>query len=54
MDGLGNGLGVKIWDNQRLKVLQEIAGNIGSVDVTRDSRYLAMGGHGRTTIWQLK
>jgi WD40 repeat protein len=54
LNGRGAGLGVKIWDSQRLKLLQEIPGDIGSIDVSKDSRYLAVGTKGRTTIWQLK
>ena len=54
MNGRGTGLGVKIWDANRRKLLQEVPGNIGSIAVSRDSKYLAVGGTGRTTIWQFK
>ena len=54
LNGMGKGLGVKIWDRQRRKLLQHIPGDIGSIDVSRDGRYLAVGGTGRTTIWQIK
>jgi WD40 repeat protein len=54
MNGRGTGLGVKIWDSQRRKLLQEIPGNIASIDVSQDGKYLAVGGVGRTSIWQFK
>jgi WD40 repeat protein len=54
LNGLGKGLGVKIWDPQRRKLLQHIPGDIGSIDVSRDGRYLAVGATGRTTIWRFK
>jgi WD40 repeat protein len=54
LNGQGRGLGVKIWDSQHQKLLQEILGDIGSIDVSKDSKYLAVGMKGRTTIWQLK
>jgi WD40 repeat protein len=53
-NGRGTGLGVKIWDSHHQKLLQEIPGNIGSIAVSRDGKYLAVGGTGRTTIWQFK
>ncbi len=54
MNGRGTGLGVKIWDGQHQTLLQEIPGNIGSIAVSRDSKYLAVGLTGRTVIWQFK
>jgi WD40 repeat protein len=54
MDGTGNGQGVKIWDSQHHTLLQRIEGNVGSISVSRDSKYLAVGTAGRTTIWQFK
>jgi hypothetical protein len=54
MNGMGKGLGVNIWDGQRHKVLQHIPGDIGSIGVSRDGKYLAVGTTGRTTIWQIK
>ncbi len=51
-NGRGTGLGVKIWDSQHRKLLQEISGNIGSIAVSRAGKYLAVGTAGRTTIWQ--
>jgi WD40 repeat protein len=50
----GHGSGLKIWDQSRQKLLQKIAGDIGSIAVSRDGRYLAVGEAGRTTIWQFK
>lgn len=54
LNGMGKGLGVKIWDSQRHKLLQHIPGDIGSIDVSRDGKYLAVGATGRTTIWQIR
>jgi WD40 repeat protein len=53
-NGRGTGLGVKIWDAQRHALLKHIPGDTGSIAVSGDGRYLAVGGAGRTTIWQLK
>jgi WD40 repeat protein len=53
-NGRGTGLGVKIWDGQRHALLKHIPGDTGSIAVSRDGRYLAVGGAGRTAIWQLK
>jgi WD40 repeat protein len=54
LNGRGKGLGVKIWDSQRRQLLQHIPGDIGSIDVSHDGKYLAVGQTGRTTIWQFK
>jgi WD40 repeat protein len=54
LNGRGKGLGVKIWATQTHKLMQEIPGDIGSIAVSRDSKYLAIGTTGRTTIWQFK
>jgi WD40 repeat protein len=54
MNGKGTGLGARIWDGQHLKLLQEIKGNIASMSITQDSKYVALGGHGRTTVWEFK
>jgi WD40 repeat protein len=55
LNGRGKGLGVTIWDAQRKFLLQHISvGDVGSVAVSRDSKYLAVGETGRITIWQLK
>jgi WD40 repeat protein len=54
VNGSGKGLGVKIWDSQRQKMLQHIAaGDVGSIAVSRAGKYLAVGETGRTTIWQI-
>jgi WD40 repeat protein len=53
-NGRGTGVGVKIWDSQHKKLLQEISGNIGSIAVSRDGKHLAVGETGRTTIWQFR
>jgi WD40 repeat protein len=55
LNGMGKGLGVNIWDSQHQKLLQHIpVGDVGSIAVSRDGKYLAVGETGRTTIWQLK
>jgi WD40 repeat protein len=54
LNGRGKGLGVNIWDSQRHKVLQHMPGDIGSIGVSRDSKFLAVGATGLTTIWQIK
>jgi WD40 repeat protein len=54
MNGLGTGLGVKIWDAAHEKVLQEIPGDVGSIAVSRDSKFVAIGSAGDTTIWAVK
>jgi hypothetical protein len=54
-NGRGTGLGVRIFDSQRRQVLQEIPGNVSSIAVSRDSRYLAVATtNALTTIWQLR
>jgi WD40 repeat protein len=54
LNGMGNGLGVNIWDSQRHALLQHIPGDIGSIAVSHDGKYFAVGATGRTTIWQFK
>jgi DNA-binding beta-propeller fold protein YncE len=54
MNGQGNGLGVTIWDAQHKSLLQKIPGNIGAIAVSHDSKFLAVGVTGHTTIWQFK
>jgi WD40 repeat protein len=54
MNGRGTGLGVKIWDSEHRQLLQEIAGNVGNIGVSRDSKYLAVGIPNHISIWQLK
>jgi WD40 repeat protein len=55
LNGMGKGLGVKIWDGQHQKMLQHIsAGDVGSIAVSRDGKFLAVGSTGRTTIWHFK
>ena len=48
----GTGIGVNIWDRDHRNKLQHISGNFSSIAISRDSRYLAIGEIGRTTIWQ--
>lgn len=55
LNGMGKGLGVRIWDSQHHELLQHIAvGDVGAIAVSRDGKYLAVGSTGRTTIWQFK
>lgn len=55
LNGMGKGLGVKIWDSQHQKLLQHISvGDVGAIAVSRDGKYLAVGETGRTTIWEFK
>jgi WD40 repeat protein len=54
MNGKGTGQGLFIWDSTRRKLIQKMSGNISSVDMPSDSRYLATGGRGKTTIYQVK
>jgi WD40 repeat protein len=54
LNGMGKGLGVKIWDSSRRKLLQEIPGDIGSIALSRDGKYLAVGATGRLTVWEFK
>lgn len=53
MTGLKTGWG-KIWDSQHRELLQEIPGNVGSIAVSRDGRYLATGVEGKTIVWQFQ
>lgn len=53
-NGRGTGRGVQIWDGEHKRLLQEIPGNIDSLSVSNDGRYLALGTAGRTSIWMLK
>mgnify|MGYP001553906622 CR=1 FL=1 len=45
---------VEIWDGDHHELLQEIPGQAGSLAVSSDGRYLAMGGDGVIFIWQLR
>jgi WD40 repeat protein len=55
LNGMGKGLGIRIWDSQHQKLLQHISvGDVGAIAVSRDGKYLAVGSTGRTTIWQFK
>jgi WD40 repeat protein len=54
MNGRGKGLGAMIWDGQHLQLRQRIKGNFNSISVSHDSKYLALGGDGKTTVWQFK
>jgi WD40 repeat protein len=50
----GVGTTIKIWDGQHRELLQEIKGDAGSLAVSRDGRYLAMGGDRKILVWELK
>jgi WD40 repeat protein len=54
MNGKGTGQGLFIWDANRKHLLEHVSGNISSIDMTRDSRFLAVGGRDKTTIYPLK
>ena len=47
-------LAIRIWDGEHRQLLQEIPGEAGSAAVTRDGRYLALGGDGMIFILELK
>jgi WD40 repeat protein len=53
-NGANTGLGVRVWDGLHHELLQEIAGNVGSLAISQDGRYFAVGDTKKTTIWQLK
>lgn len=52
--GHGAGLGANIWDGQRKTLLQHLPGDVDSLAISRDGKYLALGDTGHTTIWQFK
>jgi WD40 repeat protein len=54
MNGKGTGRGLYVWDSSRKHLLQKIDGNISSVAISQDSRVIAVGGVGATTIWREK
>ncbi len=55
LNGMGRGLGAKIWDIVHSKLLQEVVGgDVGDIRISRNSRFLAVGGTSRITIWQIK
>jgi WD40 repeat protein len=54
LNGSGAGLGVNIWDGSRQKLLQQIPGDIGNISISKDGKYLALGGIDHTTVWELK
>lgn len=47
-------LRVKIWDGQHRELYQEIPAAPGSLAVSRDGHYLAMGGDKKVIVWELK
>ncbi len=49
-----HGTKVRIWDGQHRELLQEINAIPGSMAVSRDGHYLAMGGEKKIIIWKLK
>lgn len=53
-NGERTGLGVSIWNNTGRELLQRIAGDSPSIAISSDGKFLAIGGIGRTTVWQLK
>lgn len=53
-NGRGTGIGVSIWGGKRAKRLQRIPGDSPSAAVSRDGKYLAIGGTGHTTVWEFQ
>ena len=55
-NGQGSALGVWIWDSQMRHLLQKIGGDVGSISVSRDGRYFAVGDsvERSITVWQFK
>jgi WD40 repeat protein len=53
-NGQGTGLGAKIWDSRHQTLLQTIRGNVSSIDVSRDSKHLALGLGNKVLIYELK
>lgn len=49
-----HGAKVRIWDGQHKQLLQEIKAIAGCIAVSRDGRYMAMGGDKKIIVWQLK
>ena len=45
---------VRIWDGQHKTLYQEIKARPGSIAVSNDGRYFALGGDKKVIIWQLK
>lgn len=45
---------VRIWDGRHQTLLQEIKAIPGAVAVSKDGRYLAMGGNKKIIVWRLK
>jgi WD40 repeat protein len=54
MNAKGTGKGLFVWDGTRRHLFEHVRGNISSIDITRDSRFLAVGGRDKTTIYSLK
>jgi len=53
-NGQGTGLGVGIWSGEGEKLLQKVRGDSASIALSRDGKFLAIGGLGFITIWQFK
>jgi WD40 repeat protein len=54
-NGRGTGRGLYIWNADRSRLLQRVAGqHIGPLAFSRDGRYFAVGDRGRITIWQVR
>jgi WD40 repeat protein len=45
---------LQIWDANRQKLLRSLRGNIWSLAVSRDSKFLATGADDKTTIWRFR
>jgi len=45
---------IRIWDGQHRRLLQEIPGTAGSIAITREGRYFAMGGDEMIFVFRLR
>jgi WD40 repeat protein len=52
-NGQGTGHGFKVWDSSRQTLVKSVGGNVWSISFSRDSKLLAVGEEGRTSIWKL-
>ncbi|MEC5384805.1 hypothetical protein VVD49_03675 [Uliginosibacterium sp. H3] len=54
LEGGTDGSGVKIWDNQHMRLLQGIDVSAGSVSAARGGPYFAVGSEGKITVWKFE
>ena len=48
------GIGIRIWDGQSGKLLQEIPGDVWKLAVSPDSKHFAISENQKVIVWQLK